>query len=41
MPHPSWQEAVSGVHRRELLAQAARGLAGMYKRAIQAKIEEV
>jgi len=41
VPHPSWQEAVSGVHRRELLVQAARGLAGMYKRAIQAKIEEV
>ena len=41
VPHTSWQEAVSGVHRRELLLLAAQGVAGMYKRAIQAKVQEV
>jgi len=41
VPHTSWQEAVTGVHRKELLLLAAQGVAGMYKRAIQAKVEEV
>jgi len=41
VPHTSWQEAVTGVHRKELLLLAAQGMAGMYKKAIQAKVEEV
>lgn len=41
VPHPSWHEAVTGVHRRQLLVLAAKGIAGLYKRAIQAKVEEV
>ena len=41
VPHTSWQEALTGVHRKELLLLAAQGMAGMYKKAIQAKVEEV
>jgi len=41
VPHPSWQEAVTGVHRKELLLMASTGMAGLYKRALQAKVEEV
>lgn len=36
-----WQEAVSGISRRRLLLLAGEGLAGMYKTAIKAKVEEV
>lgn len=41
VPASAWQEAVSGLHRRRLLAQAGEALAGMYRRAIQAKVEDV
>jgi len=41
VPHSSWQEAVAGLHRRDLLFLAAQGMAGLYKRAIQAKVEQV
>ena len=41
VPSSSWQEAVSGVHRRSLLLTAGESLAGMYRRALQAKVEEI
>ena len=41
VPASAWQEAVTGLHRRRLLAQAGEALAGMYRRAIQAKVEDV
>ena len=41
VPPSAWQEAVTGLHRRRLLAQAGEALAGMYRRAIQAKVEDV
>ena len=41
VPASAWQEAVTGLHRRRLLAQAGQALAGMYRRAIQAKVEDV
>ena len=37
----SWQEAVSGLHRRRLLEVAGLGLAGMYRRSLQAKVEDI
>jgi len=36
-----WQAAVSGVSRRRLLLLAGEGLAGMYHRHLQAKVDEV
>lgn len=36
-----WQEAVSGLSRRRLLLLAGEGLAGMYKMAIKAKVDDV
>jgi len=41
VPHTAWQEAVTGVHRRELLHTAARALAGLYKRHLQSKVEDI
>jgi len=41
VPSSSWQEAVSGVHRRSLLLTAGESLAGMYRRALQAKGREL
>ena len=40
VPNSSWQEAVSGLHRRRLLEVAGLGLAGMYRRSLQAKVED-
>ena len=37
----SWQEAVSGLHRRRLLEVPGLGLAGMYRRSLQAKVEDI
>jgi len=36
-----WQEAVSGISRRRLLLLAGEGLAGMYKRELKSKVEDV
>jgi len=41
VPNSSWQEAVSGLHRRRLLEVAGLGLAGMYRRSLQAKVEDI
>jgi len=41
VPASAWQEAVSGLHRRRLLALAAEALAGQYRRAVQANVEDV
>ena len=41
VPPPSWQEAVTGLHRRTLLLLASQALAGMYKRALQANVEDI
>ena len=41
VPPSAWQEAVTGVHRRQLLLLAAQALAGLYKKAVQAKVEEI
>jgi len=41
VPHTSWQEAVSGVHRRELVMMAATSLAGMYKRFLASRVDDV
>jgi len=41
VPPGSWQEAVSGVHRRQLLGLAGEALAGMYRRQLSAKVEEI
>ena len=38
VPASAWQEAVSGLHRRRLLALAAEALAGQYRRAVQANV---
>ena len=37
----SWQEAVSGLYRRRLLEVPGLGLAGMYRRSLQAKVEDI
>jgi len=36
-----WQEAVSGISRRRLLLLAGEGMAGMYKRELKSKVEDV
>jgi len=41
VPHTSWQEAVTGINRKELVHLAARALAGLYKKSLQAKVENV
>ena len=41
VPPPAWQEVVTGVHRRRLVLLASQALAGMYRRALQANIEDV
>jgi len=41
VPPGSWQEAVSGVHRRQLLSLAGEALAGMYRRQLLAKVEQI
>ena len=41
VPPPSWQEAVTGLHRRRLLLLASQALAGMYKRALQANVKDI
>ena len=41
VPPPSWQEAVTGLHRRRLLLLASQALAGMYKKALQANVEDI
>ena len=37
----SWQQAVTGVHRRRLVLLASEALAGMYKRALLANVENI
>ena len=37
----SWQEAVSGLHRRWLLEVAGLDLAGIYRRSLQANVEDI
>jgi len=39
--HTTWQKAVTGVSREELLLPAARALAGLYRRELQAKVDTV
>lgn len=41
VPHTAWQEAISGVHRKELIGLAATSLAGLYKRALAARVDDV
>merc|ERR1712080_474241 len=42
VPHHSWQKAVTGITREELLLPAAKSLAGLYRRALQAReVEEI
>eukprot|EP00092_Neocalanus_flemingeri_P027854 GFUD01030237.1.p1 GENE.GFUD01030237.1~~GFUD01030237.1.p1 ORF type:complete len:347 (-),score=75.78 GFUD01030237.1:201-1241(-) len=41
VPHTSWQEAVTGVNKKQLLFLAAQGIAGLYKRSIQEKVDVV
>ena len=41
VPSPAWQEAVTGVHRRRLVLLASQALAGMYRRALMANIENI
>ncbi len=41
VPHGDWQQAVSGVHRREAVLLAATSLAGIYKRALAARVDDV
>jgi len=38
---PCWQEAVTGLHRRRLLLLASEALAGMYRRALLANVEDI
>lgn len=41
VPPSAWQEAVTGLHRRRLLEAAGAGLAGMYRRSLQANVEDI
>jgi len=41
VPHTSWQEAVTGIHKKELIHSAARALAGMYRRHLQSIIQDI
>jgi len=39
--HTVWQKAVTGLSREELLLPAARALAGLYRRELQARVDTV
>jgi len=42
VPHDKWQKAVTGISRDELLLSAAKSLAGLYRRELQAReVEDV
>jgi len=42
VPHNSWQKAVTGISREELLLPAAKSLAGLYRRELQQReVEQI